>query len=94
MIPIFSQMDLSQDVYSRMNPVALQTTFGMMWLLKRLYSVPFQTPYSLPCGLPLLLWKIIGLPLVLSHIHQKCTDILASLESQMVLDAYIHGSVL
>lgn len=77
-----------------MNPVALQTTFGMMQFLKHLYSLPFQTPYSLPRGLHLLLWKITGLPLVLTHVHQMCTDILASLESQMALDACVHGYIL
>lgn len=93
-IPICRQMNLPQDVYSRMNPLALQTTFVMMQLLKHLYSVPFETPYSLPCGVQLLLWKITGLLLALSHIHQMCTDILTSLESQMTLDSCIQGSVL
>jgi len=91
--PIFNQMNLPQDVYSRMNPGALQTTFGMMLLLQHLYSVPFQPPYSLPWGLPLLLCKITGLPLVLSHIHQMCTDFLTCLESEMALDACVCGRV-
>lgn len=52
----------------------------------------FRLPrVSLPCGLQLL---STDLPLVSSYIHQMCTDILASLECSMGLDASVHGSIL
>lgn len=88
---IFNRMNLPQDTYYRMNPAALQTTFGMMRLLKHLCSVPFHTLYSLPCTMQPLLWKITSVPLVWSHIHQICIDILASLESLMALNTYYQG---
>lgn len=40
---MFSQINLPQGAYSRMNPAALQTTSDTMQLLKYLYLVPFQT---------------------------------------------------
>lgn len=73
-----------------MTQVALQTTFGMMQLLKHLYSLPFQTLCSLPCGLQLLLQKNHRSPVGLESHSSDVYGYFSTLDSQVALDAYIH----